>query len=839
MAEKDKNENKVEIAKSSDLIQKPLEEVLHDSMIPYAEHVILDRALPRVEDGLKPVQRRILYAMYDMGITPDKPYRKSARIVGECLGKYHPHGDSSVYDAMVRMAQPFNMSMVLVDGHGNFGSVDGDSAAAMRYTEARLAPLALELLRDIDKETVRFSLNFDDTTKEPDMLPGRFPNLLVNGAYGIAVGLATNIPPHNLAEVIDGVTAMIDNPDITLKQMMKIIKGPDFPTGGYVVATDLEKAYETGRGKVLIRAKVSIESDANEKKNIVIHELPFQVNKARLLEKILALKEEKKDQLAGIYDICDESDRNGMRAVIKVRKDADPKEILKILFKSTDLETSFGINMVAIADGKPQQMGLLDILYYYINYQREVILKRTRFQLAEAKEREHILEGLLIAVRNIDEVIRIIKSSANVGEARTRLRERFALSERQANAILDMRLARLTSLEIYKLEQELKEVQELIRYLQGILDSKKKQLQVIKDELYEIKRKYKENRRTAVIGSVDDIEISSDTDAPTVGDFAVVCNANGSLKRVPAKNFGMSNRTISERATLNEVAVCLAETRSDRRLWLFTNLGNCHKIEVSDLPECRWREKGQPLKALVPSAEEGERAVAFFPVGETFPTGHLLFFTRAGYVKKTEWAEYDVVRNSFQAIKLKEGDELIGVEQDRPDTTLLFITAGGFCLHAEKGDLPVQGRVAGGVHGINLNDFDETLYAGQADKKTQMFAVTEKGYFKKVNLSTVEPIARYRKGVKLIDLGKDNGLRLSFATALEKDKETEICLVTAGDDLFVVNAKEVALEQRTGKGKTVKEYRKGVEVRTGFRQLTEGQPEPPLPETGKEGENKE
>ena len=489
MARKKKNNDnelpqQQEEAKGSKFLT-PLEEVLPNSMLPYAEYVILDRALPRVEDGLKPVQRRILYTMYDMGLTPDKPHKKSARIVGDCMGKYHPHGDSSVYDAMVRMAQDFNMRMTLVNGHGNFGSVDGDPAAAMRYTEARLEPLALELLRDIEKDTVRFTLNFDDSLKEPETLPGRFPNLLVNGASGIAVGLATNIPPHNLGEVIDGIVAYIDNPKIKLFEMMKYIKAPDFPTGGYIVANELLQAYQTGKGKILLRAKVNVEEGDNDKKLIVITELPYQVNKARLLTKIAELREEKKEILGGISEITDESDRYGMRAVIKVKKDADVDKILAALYKYTDLECTFGINMVAIAEGKPQQMGLLDIIRHYVEYQREVVLRRTKYDLAQAKERCHILEGLIIAVQNIDEVIAIIKKSESTSDARTRLMERFELTEIQAQAILDLRLARLTKLEIYKLEQELKELKKLIKKLTAISKSGELQLQVVKEEITE------------------------------------------------------------------------------------------------------------------------------------------------------------------------------------------------------------------------------------------------------------------------------------------------------------------------------------------------------------------
>ena len=808
------------IVKSDSIINKPLEDVMHDSMIPYAEYVILDRAIPRVEDGLKPVQRRILYTMYDLGVTPDKPYKKSARIVGECLGKYHPHGDTSVYDAMVRMAQSFNMSVPLVDGHGNFGSVDGDGAAAMRYTEVRLAPLALELLRDLDKDTVKWSLNFDDTTKEPDMLPVKFPNLLVNGSYGIAVGLATNIPPHNLAEVVDGVIAYIDNPDITLKSMMKIIKGPDFPTGGYIITgEELEKAYETGKGKITIRAKASIESGDGDRKNIVITEMPFQVNKALLLQKILQLKEDKKDLLAGIYDICDESDRNGMRAVIKVKKDADPNQILNVLFKSTDLETSFGINMVAIADGKPQLMGLLDIIYYYINYHREVIIRRTRFLLNEAKEREHILKGLVIAVRNIDEVVKIIKTSANVTEARKRLCERFDLSERQANAILDMRLARLTNLEIFKLEEELKEVQARIKEYEGILASKKRQLDIVKSEMLEVKKQYRAGRRSTVVRSAEDTDIPEVSDEIPVAETVVAVNANELLKRVPPKNFSLSSKEITDKSTLSEIAEFTVNTMTDKKLLLFTNLGNCHKVDVSALPECKWREKGTLLKNLAPNAQPHEHVVALYPIGEEFPKGHLLMFTKTGYVKKTAWEEYDVSRASFQAIKLKDGDEVLSVEEDLEGSNLIFLTKGGRCLHAEKGDLPVQGRVAGGVHGVNLSDGDETVFAGQVEKKSYLFAVTENGYFKKVAVKEIDPMARYRKGVRFLELGKENGKSIVFGLA--GVKEADLAVLGEEQNIVGVSTSDFTFEARGGKGKTLKQFKKGgLKVKAVFRHLT-------------------
>ena len=473
------------------LFVTPLEEVLPSSMLPYAEFVILDRALPRVEDGLKPVQRRILYTMHEMGLMPDKPHKKSARIVGDCMGKYHPHGDSSVYDAMVRMAQDFNMGKTLVNGHGNFGSVDGDPAAAMRYTEARLEPIALELLRDLDKNTVPFSLNFDDSLKEPDMLPGRFPNLLVNGASGIAVGLATNIPPHNLAETIDGVVAYIDNPHIKLNEMLKYIPAPDFPTGGYIIANELNQAYKTGKGKITLRAKIRVEEGEGDKKNIVVTELPYQVNKANLMRKIAELREDKKEELASVTKVSDESDRNGMRAVIEIKKDADVNKILKTLYKYSDLEVTFGMNMVAIANGKPVLLGLMDIIKHYVNYQREVVLRRTRYDLNQAKDRCHILEGLIVAVRNIDEVIRIIKKAESTADAREKLKKRFDLSEKQAQAILDLRLARLTKLEVFKLEEELKALKALIEKLTAIVGSNRLQLQVVREEILEIKKSTK------------------------------------------------------------------------------------------------------------------------------------------------------------------------------------------------------------------------------------------------------------------------------------------------------------------------------------------------------------
>lgn len=745
------------------ILEKTMEDVMHESMIPYSEHVILDRALPRVEDGLKPVQRRILYTMNELGITPDKPYRKSARVVGDCLGKYHPHGDTSIYQAMVRMAQPFSMGACLVDGHGNFGSIDGDGAAAMRYTEVRMTPLALELLRDLDKNTVRWSPNFDDTRMEPDILPGRFPNLLVNGATGIAVGLATNIPPHNLMECIDGVIAYIDNPRIKLGDMMRIIKGPDFPGGGFIIATELEKAYETGKGKIMLRAKVHIENGDNDKKLIVVDELPFGVNKATLLESILKVREDKRGLLSGIAEITDESDRNGMRAVIKVKKDCDPKPIIDLLFKYTNLSVSYGINMVAIADGKPQLMGLLDIVAYYVNYQRDVILRRTKYELDAAKEREHILEGLVIAVRNIDEVIKIIKTSQSTAEAKDRLRKRFELSERQAQAILDLRLARLTHLEVYKLEKELADVKALIERLSAIVASKKLQMDLVKAELLQIRKAYRENRKTTILKSADDYNVPSDDDEKPIEDYIVCVNSLGNIKRMLVKNFTMATKDFSDSSTGSEISPIIVKTKSDETLYCFTNLGNCYKADVESLPDGKWREKGMPAHKVISEMGKTEKIVYALPVMDTLPKGNLLFYTRDGMVKRSAFSEYNVVKSSFQAVKIKDGDEVIAIEKEKADCTLMFVTKGGMCLNADMSDIPLQGRVAGGVKGIQLSDGDSCLFIGQVNGDGEIALVTDRSFCKRVLVSQLDVMSRYRKGVKIIDFGKSGGT-LVFAS---------------------------------------------------------------------------
>lgn len=741
------------------ILVRSMDEVMHASMMPYAEHVILERALPRVEDGLKPVQRRILYTMMGLSVTPDKPHRKSARIVGDCLGKYHPHGDSSVYDAMVRMAQDFNMQAPLVDGHGNFGSVDGDSAAAMRYTEARMTPLALELLRDIEKDCVDFTLNFDDTQKEPVLLPGRFPNLLVNGASGIAVGLATNIPPHNFAETIDAVVAQINDPDITLDALMKIIPCPDFPTGGYLLdSEEIRLAYETGRGKLTVRAKAEIEQGKNGKQLIVVTQMPYQVNKARALEGILKLTQEKRVLFAGVSDIRDESDRLGMRAVIEVKKDADAEKILQYLYKYSDLQVTFGVNMVAIAQGKPQQLGLKELLAYYIAHQENVVTRRTRFDLEAAQRREHILEGLRIAILNIDEVIALIRASKTPKEAKEKLMARFTLSEIQAQAILDLRLQRLTNLELVAIENEYKEVKREIKRLNAILASPQKLHDVIREELMEIRDRYALPRKTALVRDDGaEIEIQIQEELKVVEDVTIALLEGDKFRRVPAKNGG-GQSILGE----GERALCVWALSTDKRIRLFTNLGALFTLPVADIPETKPGGKPANLNAIL-TLESGERVVSCL---EEENEGQLLFFMKAGGIKRTAAEQYATRNRKVQAVSLKDGDELLGVERMRSEGyTTLLITRLGMSIRFETHTIPEMGRVAAGVKCIKLDAGDEVVYFAQIPDEGEIVTMTERGYAKRSFVFEYEVQGRNGKGLKTFDFKKNgsNGTRIAAA----------------------------------------------------------------------------
>ncbi len=781
---------------------QPIEKVMPESMLPYAEFVILDRALPRVEDGLKPVQRRILYTMMEMGLTPDKPHKKSARIVGDCMGKYHPHGDSSVYDAMVRMAQPFNMRLTLVNGHGNFGSVDGDPAAAMRYTEARLEPLALELLRDLDKETVPFSFNFDDSLLEPDILPGRFPNLLVNGANGIAVGLATNIPTHNLSEVIDGCCAYIDNPKITLSEIMKIIPGPDFSTGGYVIANELKQAYETGKGRITLRAKYSVEAGEYGKKNIVITELPYQVNKAELLRKIMLLRDEKKILSDSVADIVDESDRTGMRAVITVKKDADVDFVINTLLKYTDLECSFGINMVAIAGGKPRQLGLLDILRFYTRYQQQIILRRCKYELKEAEARCHILEGLIIGVHNVDEVVKIIKTSDSTADARKKLMERFALSEKQAQAILDLRLARLAKLEVAKLEAELEELKKKIARLQRIIADKNLQMDVVKREMLEIKAKYKCERKTKIVETAEQINIRRADIKRVIPAWSVCLTAANTLKFLEREDFDdHAKKKLPASISPSQLIRTVSHCGQDGFAYIFTNLGNCVRVNLAETEPSEYRSAGVKLESVADGISKGERPVSVFCMQGKPEKGELLFFTSGGAVKRTAWSEYDVSKPLFQAIKLKDGDSLLSVENyvDDEYSTMLFVTKKALCLNAAKDDVPLQGRIAGGVKGIALNDGDEVVFATQHFSDGEIVLATTASTFKRVISSLFEVHGRGSKGMMIADIkGKADILFADYVTVPYK-----IALVGEDKNVIEVDTDEISIENRIFKGKPI------------------------------------
>lgn len=797
------------------IVTKSVEQVIHESMMPYSEYVILDRALPRVEDGLKPVQRRVLYSMLEVGVTPDKPYRKSATIVGTCMGRYHPHGDSSIYQTMVRLAQDFNMGMCLVDGHGNFGSVDGDGAAAMRYTEARLSPISLELLKDIEKNTVTWSFNFDDSRKEPDMLPGRFPNLLVNGATGIAVGLATNIPTHNLSETIDCVTAFIDNPKIKLEQLLKIMPGPDFSTGGYILSnSEFDDVYRKGKGKIIVRAKLNLETAENGKKNIVITEIPFQVNKALMLQRIAKLKElDPTSCLSGIADIVDESDRHGTRAVIKLKKDANAKSIINYLYNKSDLQCNFNVNMVAIAEGKPKQLSLIEIIDYYVKYQRKVVYNRTKFDLDAAEKRKHILDGLLIAIRNIDAVIKIIKTSKSTPEAKQRLIDTFFLSDIQAQAILDMRLARLTNLEVNKLKAELEGLIKLIAELKSILESDKKLMSVVKKELIAIKNAYGIPRRTMII---DPDEESIEEEQPevivnenvTAEDVHVVVTENNTIKVVNKRSYGLATKGLSANPTPYEIVKFDLVMSNMKYVYLFTNLGNCHKIKVSDIPMCKLKDKGSIISSFVKNYLPSERVVAIFDFDVNDNDTELIFTTKSGLIKITKESEYISSKQSISAIKLKEDDELVSVYYDNREKTLLIFSHDGLAVNIIKDDVATFGRVSAGVKGMSLNDGDYVV--GSVLSGALAYTLfTSNGYGKVIKETEIPLTSRARKGVKVIN-GKKLDIKLIAVSDLNKNKN--YVAILKNSNLVYIESKKLSLENRQGTGKSVVGEKNGAET---------------------------
>ncbi len=780
-----------EHVKSETIISRTMEFVMHQSMMPYSEHVILERALPRVEDGLKPVQRRILFTMQELSLSPDKPHRKCARIVGDCLGKYHPHGDSSVYGALARMAQPFALREPLVDGHGNFGSIDGDSPAAMRYTEARMTPLAMEMLRDIEKDTVGFHLNFDDTQKEPDLLPGRFPNLLVNGADGIAVGLATNIPPHNIGETIDGVIAQMENPSITTAELMKHIPAPDFPTGGVLACgKELLQAYETGRGKVQLRAKVHIEDGSAGRKLLVITEMTYGKNKSAVLERILRLSEEKKALFSGIYDIRDESDRMGMRAVIELRKDADVERILAALYKYSELQDTVGINMVCIADGKPMQLGLKAIISYYIKHQKDVVTRRTKFELEQARARAHILEGLIVAVDNLDEVIRLIRSSKNPKEARERLVARFDLTEIQAQAILDMRLQRLTNLEILALRAEHAEVLKRIAYLEGILASEKKLINVIKTEMLEIKNKNSNQRRKNLVHALEDAQISPK--APMPEEAVVYMTTNGFIKRVQPKLYEKSVAS----GEFTDVPFEIFRCETLDKLLFFTDAGNCYPVAVSQVPECRVRDRGLPPGGLLAGLAKEENIVSLLLVSKNDFSGELLFATKNGLVKRVAFTEYNINRAKFAASTMKDGDTVKLVRRLNGEANLLMITRLGMTIHFAISEISLIGRTAAGVKGITLAPGDELLTAIADDDEGEVLFISDRGYMKRCLLIDFDMQSRAGKGVKCFSFRKNSVNGSVLISALHVRNPYSFSIKRISGEITQFSTNDIRIERR-------------------------------------------
>ena len=787
-----------------------IEDELKKSFISYAMAVIVTRALPDVRDGLKPVHRRILYSMNEMGITPDKPYRKSARIVGDVLGKYHPHGDSSVYDAMVRLAQDFSTRYMLVEGQGNFGSVDGDGAAAMRYTEARLSKLSMELVRDIEKETVDFYPNFDETLMQPAVMPSRFPNLLVNGSSGIAVGMATNIPPHNLGEVIDGVVCMIDNPDCTVDDLMQHIKGPDFPTGGVILGKrGIYDAYHEGRGRIVVRAKSEIEEMSGNRQRIVVTEIPYMVNKAKLIEKIAEMVHEK--AVDGISDIRDESDRNGMRIVIELKRDVNANVVLNTLYKHTQLQDTFGVIMLALVDGEPKVLSLRQVIHHYIEHQEDVIRRRTQYDLNKAEARSHILEGLLIALDNIDEVIRLIRASRTTQEARDGLMERFGLTERQAQAILDMRLQRLTGLERDKIEAEYAELQKMIAYYREVLASERMVLDIIKGEILEIRRKFADERRTeisALEGEIDMLDLIQEED------MVLTLTHYGYVKRLPKATYraqrrggkGVVGATTREEDFVDQMYV----TSTHDPLMFFTNRGRVYQLNCYEIPEAGRTARGTAIVNLL-QLDAGEKVTAMLPVPSEKVEGHyLVMATRKGVIKRTELSDFTNLRKSgLIAMVLREDDELIGVALTDGSYEMLLGTRDGMSIRFPETDMRPMGRAAMGVKSIELTGDDEVVDMCPVFPDMKVLSITEQGYGKLTEIEEYRVQQRGGKGIKAMNLTAKTG---RLTCLLLVDEAEDILLITDDGTLIRMPVSSISTLGRNTQGVRLMRVEEGCRV---------------------------
>jgi DNA gyrase subunit A len=759
------------------IVPKLIEEEMKQSYLDYSMSIIVGRALPDVRDGLKPVHRRILFAMNEMGMFHNKPFKKSARIVGEVLGKYHPHGDTAVYDSMVRLTQPFSLRYPLVQGQGNFGSVDGDNAAAMRYTEARLNKLAEEMLQDIDKKTVKFVDNFDGSLKEPTALPSKIPNLLVNGSSGIAVGMATNIPPHNMGEVIDATIAQIDNPEMTIKELMQYVKGPDFPTGALICGRNgIVNAYNTGRGKITVRAKVT-----QEEHRIIITEIPYMVNKAQTIEEIANQVRDKK--IDGISDIRDESDREGMRIVIELRKDANQEVVLNQLYKHSRLQTTFGVIMLALVDNQPKVLNLRELIQNYIDYRKLVIKKRTQFELQEAQDKAHILEGLIVAINNIDPVIKLIKESNEVAQARSALISNYSITEKQANAILDMKLQRLASMEQEKIKKDHAELLRLIEELKAILASEQKISEIIKNELLETREKYADNRRTQIL-DVETTELNME-DLIKEEEMVVTITHSGYIKRIPIDSYKQQNRggkgviaaTTKEEDFIEDIFV--ANTHS--YVLFFTDKGQVHWLKVYYIPEGSRQAKGKAIVNLI-KLDKDEKVTAFILVKEFDPQRYLLMVTKKGLVKKTNLSEFSRPRNSgIRALELEPNDKLMGVKLTDGSRQVIIATKDGMAVKFGENDVRSMGRTAKGVRGIKLKGDDEVIGTViGADEKT-LLTITENGYGKRTKISEYRLISRGGSGVRNIICSERNG------------KVASIKSVNGGDDIMLISKQGIAI----------------------------------------------
>ncbi len=775
-----------------------LSQEMRSSFLDYAMSVIVARALPDVRDGLKPVHRRILYAMNDLGMTSDKSYKKSARIVGEVIGKYHPHGDAAVYDTMVRMAQDFSYRYMLVDGHGNFGSIDGDSAAAMRYTEARMSKISMELVRDINKDTIDYKDNYDGSEREPAVLPARFPNLLVNGSSGIAVGMATNIPPHQLGEVIDGLLLLSHDPDITVMELMEHIQGPDFPTAGLIVGrSGIRRAYETGRGSIMMRAKVEIETNASGRETIIVKELPFQVNKARLIERIAELVREKR--IDGITELRDESDRDGMRIVMVVRKDANANVILNNLYKLTALQTSFGINMLALVDGQPKVLNLKQCLYYYLEHQKEIIRRRTQYELRKAEARAHILEGLRIALDHIDAIISLIRGSETTEIARTGLMEQFQLTEKQAQAILDMRLQRLTGLEREKIEEEYQNLVQLILELKAILADEEKVLQIIREELLEIKERYNDSRRTEIVaGGIGEIE---DEDLIPKENIVITLTHNGYIKRLPISTYRSQRRGgrgVQGMGTHDDDFVeHLITTSTHDTILFFTNKGKVYRTKGYEIPEFSRTAKGLPIVNLL-DIEKDEWINTMICVDEFQEDSYLFFATKHGLAKRTSLSAYANIRtNGLIALNLRENDELISVKLTDNEKDVIFGTKNGLLIRFHETDVRAMGRVATGVKAIHLADDDEVVGMDILEENDYVLVVSNNGFGKLTKESEYRSQSRGGKGLITCNITERTG---SIVAVKAVKGDEDLMIITAGGILIRMAIEDISVLGRNTQG---------------------------------------